>query len=41
MFASLLELYMATAVTISVINYSSVVMNLILILGFKKLFFQV
>jgi hypothetical protein len=28
-------------VTISVINYSSVVMNLILILGFKKLFFQV
>jgi hypothetical protein len=37
MFARVLELDMATAVTVPV----SVIINLILILGFEKLFYQV
>ena len=40
-FAKVLELDLAAAVTVPVINYSIVVINLILILGFKKLYYQV
>jgi len=40
-FERVLELDLAAAVTVPVINYNIVVSNLILILGFKKLFYQV
>lgn len=40
-FARVLELDLAAAVAVPVINYSIVVINLILILGFKKMFYQV